>query len=107
MSTLMHMNKDTSSKQDKVAASESDRTMSTAMHMNKNTSGKKAGKSKRHTEPKTSTLPEITPEIIRCRAYEIFLVRDGRGGDEVSDWLQAERDLSDAMAQPIRDGILV
>ena len=106
MSTVMNMNKDTSSKQDKFTASESERKMSTAMHMNRNTSGKKADRAKRHTEPKTSTFPAITPELIRCRAYEIFCARDGQGGDAVSDWLQAERDLNETVSQPIRDRIL-
>ena len=30
---------------------------------------------------------------IRCRAYEIYLERDGLGGNEVDDWLQAEAEL--------------
>jgi len=32
-------------------------------------------------------------EEIRRRAYEIYLERDGVGGDEVDDWLQAEAEL--------------
>jgi hypothetical protein len=32
-------------------------------------------------------------EMIRVRAYEIFLGRNGNSGDEVSDWLAAEREL--------------
>jgi len=38
------------------------------------------------------------PERIRARAYEIYLahVGNGLGGDELSDWLQAERELSGA-----------
>jgi hypothetical protein len=31
--------------------------------------------------------------MIRVRAYEIFLGRNGNSGDEVSDWLAAEREL--------------
>jgi Protein of unknown function (DUF2934) len=34
-----------------------------------------------------------TAEMIRVRAYEIFLGRNGSYGDEVSDWLAAERAL--------------
>jgi len=34
---------------------------------------------------------EITHEMIAKRAYEIFL--GGRGGDEVHNWLAAEREL--------------
>jgi hypothetical protein len=30
---------------------------------------------------------------IRERAYEIYLARGGQGGDEVSDWLAAEREV--------------
>lgn len=37
--------------------------------------------------------PTITEDAIRQRAYEIYSRRDGTPGDEVSDWLQAEREL--------------
>ncbi len=33
---------------------------------------------------------------IRERAYEIYLARGGQEGDEVSDWLAAERDLRES-----------
>ncbi len=36
-----------------------------------------------------------TAEEIRCRAYEIYLARDGAPGDPNADWLQAERELRD------------
>jgi hypothetical protein len=40
-------------------------------------------------------LPDSTrEEEIRARAYEIYLQRGGQPGDEVEDWLQAERELS-------------
>lgn len=32
-------------------------------------------------------------EEIRRRAYEIYLERDGFGGNELDDWLQAEAEL--------------
>jgi hypothetical protein len=32
-------------------------------------------------------------EEIRCRAYEIYLERNGLPGDELDDWLRAEREL--------------
>ena len=32
-------------------------------------------------------------EEIRRRAYEIYLERDGRGGNELDDWLRAEAEL--------------
>ncbi len=43
----------------------------------------------------------VTPESIRARAYEIFQARRGTAerGDAVSDWLQAERELSRARAE--------
>jgi hypothetical protein len=37
-------------------------------------------------------------EIIRLRAYEVFLARDGDGGDELSDWLIAEREILEKSA---------
>jgi hypothetical protein len=41
-------------------------------------------------EPKQ---PTITEDDVRLRAYELYLQRGGIPGDEVSDWLQAEREL--------------
>ena len=35
----------------------------------------------------------ISDEEIRQRAYELYEQRDGDGGDHVSDWLAAEREL--------------
>lgn len=35
----------------------------------------------------------VTEKQIAIRAYEIFLGRDGRPGDQLSDWLQAEAEL--------------
>jgi hypothetical protein len=32
-------------------------------------------------------------EEIRIRAYEIYLERNGHAGDELDDWLRAEREL--------------
>lgn len=32
-------------------------------------------------------------EMIRERAYEIFMARGGHSGDELSDWLAAEREI--------------
>lgn len=36
---------------------------------------------------------ESTTERIRERAYDIYVSRAGAAGDEVQDWLQAEREL--------------
>ncbi|HEY7543492.1 MAG TPA: DUF2934 domain-containing protein [Blastocatellia bacterium] len=43
--------------------------------------------------PQTGTIP--TEEEIACRAYEIFLRRGGDHGNDIEDWLQAERELSE------------
>jgi len=32
-------------------------------------------------------------ERIRLRAYELYLERDGHGGDPMEDWLRAEREV--------------
>ena len=44
----------------------------------------------------------ITPQTeqqIRERAYEIYLARGGQDGDEVSDWIAAERELKESNQQ--------
>jgi hypothetical protein len=42
---------------------------------------------------KRAVQTQPTYDEIRARAYEIFLSRNGAPGDEVEDWLQAEREL--------------
>lgn len=42
---------------------------------------------------KTSTRDSPRLAEIRIRAYEIYIERDGQPGDELGDWLQAEREL--------------
>jgi hypothetical protein len=37
--------------------------------------------------------PEVTPDAIARRAYEIYLNRGGAHGHDVDDWLQGEREL--------------
>lgn len=37
-------------------------------------------------------------ETIRLRAYERYLARNGTAGDEVSDWLAAEREILEEFA---------
>jgi len=37
--------------------------------------------------------PTITEDEVRRRAHEIYLKRGATPGDEVGDWLQAEREL--------------
>jgi hypothetical protein len=41
----------------------------------------------------TSANHAPSHEEIRRRAYEIYLERDGFGGNELDDWLQAEAEL--------------
>ena len=48
---------------------------------------------------KPTKAPEVPATMlsdsdIATRAYEIFKARNGEPGDPVSDWLQAERELS-------------
>ena len=40
-----------------------------------------------------SANPGPSNEEIRRRAYEIYLERNGDAGDELDDWLRAEREL--------------
>ncbi|MCK6485419.1 MAG: DUF2934 domain-containing protein [Phycisphaerae bacterium] len=39
------------------------------------------------------TIRLDTDEQVRQRAYELYLQRNGRTGDALSDWLLAEREL--------------
>jgi hypothetical protein len=43
--------------------------------------------------------PEITPDAIARRAYEIYMDRGAAHGHDIDDWLQAERELPD---EPVR-----
>ena len=43
------------------------------------------------SEPLDTAAAENTEEEIRRRAYELYLSRGGANGDDVSDWLEAER----------------
>ena len=38
-------------------------------------------------------------ESIRARAYELYVQRGERGGDEVNDWLEAEREYRERRGQ--------
>ncbi|MGO8791194.1 MAG: DUF2934 domain-containing protein [Terriglobia bacterium] len=37
--------------------------------------------------------PSINEDDVRLRAYEVYLRRGDSPGDDISDWLQAEREL--------------
>ncbi len=45
--------------------------------------------------PSTSNLGslELTEEIVRMRAYELFEQRGGQHGHDLEDWLQAEAEV--------------
>ena len=49
----------------------------------------------------TNTTPQ-TEQQIRDRAYEIYLARGGQQGDQVSDWLSAERELESNQGKKAR-----
>ena len=46
----------------------------------------------------TRNLP--TREQIAIRAYELFLARGSTPGNDIDDWLQAERELIEKCEQP-------
>jgi hypothetical protein len=56
----------------------------------------------RVSRPESATSGPVTSEKIRIRAYEIFIQRNGNGGqgDATSDWLQAERELNGCAPEP-------
>ncbi len=74
--------------------------------------GKKNETLEPHTGPVQSraedTSANHTPsrEEIRHRAYEIYLERGGLPGNELDDWLQAEREL-DRAAPPKVSGFSI
>jgi hypothetical protein len=45
----------------------------------------------------TAALEGVTPGRVRERAYELYVARCGQrvAGDEITDWLRAERELKD------------
>jgi hypothetical protein len=43
-----------------------------------------------------------TQEEIALRAYHIYLERGSTPGDELADWLRAERELTEQLNQPSR-----
>lgn len=59
--------------------------------------GTTADGGRKNASPTSPSSPNaVAPDRIRGRAYEIYRGRTGsdRPGDEKSDWLQAERELS-------------
>ncbi|HEX3409596.1 MAG TPA: DUF2934 domain-containing protein [Candidatus Binataceae bacterium] len=39
-----------------------------------------------------------SPDLVRLRAYELFITRGDTPGDELSDWLTAEREIMEKFA---------
>lgn len=54
--------------------------------------GKAVGGSTNGESPVSSTSGPAADERIRMRAYELYRERGGRVGDDMADWLQAERE---------------
>jgi hypothetical protein len=46
-------------------------------------------------EEREELLDHTREQEIRNRAYEIYLQHGGQPGDELGDWLQAERELTE------------
>jgi hypothetical protein len=60
---------------------------------------RKNGATSQQSVRKSTARADVTPNDIRCRAYEIYCDRcdkQGKGGDHVSDWLRAEQELTGA-----------
>jgi hypothetical protein len=53
-------------------------------------------------KPKVKVSDKPTYEQIQARAYEIFLRRCGAPGDQLQDWLQAERELAPMRKSPVK-----
>jgi hypothetical protein len=53
-------------------------------------------------KPKAPAARKPTYEQIQARAYEIFLRRCGTPGDQLQDWLQAERELAPRRKSPAK-----
>jgi hypothetical protein len=58
----------------------------------------RTAKKKQRTSPPAAKKakvnpPAITDDDVRRRAQEIYLERGSKPGDELGDWLQAEREL--------------
>jgi hypothetical protein len=54
-------------------------------------------------ESQPQTVPSApTREEIELRAYQIYVARDGAHGQDVEDWLQAERELVEKYAKPVQ-----
>ena len=62
---------------------------------NDNSDTRKDGKKSPARSLDSAGLPRPTPEEIRLRAYEIYVERGRIDGQELDDWFQAERELTE------------
>ena len=46
-----------------------------------------------------AAVSEPTQEAIELRAYELYVARGGDQGQDLDDWLQAERELREAQGK--------
>lgn len=61
-------------------------------------SASREGVAARAREAQSVQHDRVAPDVqIRARAYEIYLERGDRPGNDLSDWLQAEREYRDAL----------
>ncbi len=58
-------------------------------------------KSSSESQPQTASVAP-TREEIELRAYQIYVERGGADGQDVKDWLQAERDLVEKYSKPVQ-----
>ena len=55
-------------------------------------------------QPSPSRIARVLlDEVIRLRAYELYLARGGAPGDAMEDWLRAEREYfgGDSLSEPL------
>ena len=57
--------------------------------------------------PTEKSQPETVPSVpiseeIELRAYQIYIERGGGHGQDVEDWLQAERELVEKYGKPVQ-----
>ena len=58
-------------------------------------------KSSSESQPQTASEAP-TREEIELRAYQIYVERGGAHGQDVEDWLQAERELVEKYSKPVQ-----
>jgi len=58
-------------------------------------------KSSSESQPQTASGAPTREEIELC-AYQIYVERGGAHGQDVEDWLQAERELVEKYAKPVQ-----